>query len=95
MHILNCLDCTQFGLYVFGREVELDGGALGVVSTYLFTALGNAEAQVACLVCHVCTWSEQPIKDFCPADAVETCILIYAQRGFVRDDHGLSLATLL
>lgn len=31
----------QFGLYVFGREVETDGGALGVTLTYLVTALGE------------------------------------------------------
>lgn len=31
----------QFGLYVFGREVETDGGALGVTATYLVTALGE------------------------------------------------------
>jgi membrane associated rhomboid family serine protease len=30
----------QFGLYVFGREVETDGGALGVTATYLVTAVG-------------------------------------------------------
>lgn len=32
----------QFGLYVFGREVEADGGALGVTLTYLITALGES-----------------------------------------------------
>jgi hypothetical protein len=31
----------QFGLYVFGREVETDGGALGVTATYLITAIGE------------------------------------------------------
>lgn len=38
------LSSNLFGLYVFGREVENDGGALGFASTYLFTAAGASIA---------------------------------------------------
>lgn len=40
----NHLCSNLFGLYVFGREVETDGGALGFTTTYLFTAAGASIA---------------------------------------------------
>jgi membrane associated rhomboid family serine protease len=43
------LSSNLFGLYVFGREVETDGGALGVTATYLVTALGASIASILVL----------------------------------------------
>lgn len=40
----NHLCSNLFGLYVFGREVETDSGALGLTTTYLFTAAGASIA---------------------------------------------------